>query len=36
MNYLLEKLIMDLDKEPITYVTDISTEAGKMKLKKQS
>ena len=30
------ELTMDLDKEPITYVIDISTEAGKMKLKNLS
>ncbi|MDE6289942.1 MAG: hypothetical protein K2M16_00265 [Muribaculaceae bacterium] len=27
---------MDIDKDPITYVIDISTEAGKMKLKNLS
>lgn len=30
------ELTMDIDKEPITYVIDISTEAGKMKLKNLS
>lgn len=30
------ELTMDLDNEPITYVIDISTEAGKMKLKNLS
>ncbi len=30
------KLTMDIDEEPITYVIDISTEAGKMKLKNLS
>lgn len=30
------ELTMDIDKNPITYVIDISTEAGKMKLKNLS
>lgn len=30
------KLTMDIDEEPITYVIDISNEAGKMKLKNLS
>ena len=30
------ELTMDIDKDPITYVIDISTEAGKMKLKNLS
>ena len=30
------ELTMDLDNEPITYVIDITTEAGKMKLKNLS
>lgn len=30
------ELTMDLDAEPITYVIDVSTEAGKMKLKNLS
>lgn len=30
------ELTMDLDTEPITYVIDVSTEAGKMKLKNLS
>lgn len=35
-NVSYNKLTMDLDDEPITYTIDISTEAGRMKLRNLS